>query len=143
MPKFKNPTMKIANIFLAGYSFLIKKSGVYYFIDKNDTLFNIYVFPHRIYHTFRRRAIYNFPYSYVIDVFTGRQLKYRQGECAMCGACCKGCENLIDGKNGHRICKIHKRREWCNVFYPISPAEHNFVKNKIHNNSCGYKFIEK
>jgi len=142
MSKFKNPTLRIAFLFLSGYTFLIKRSGLFKLIDKNDRLFEIYVIPHRIYHTFRRRAIYNFPYSYVIDVFTGRTLKNRKGECAMCGGCCVGCQNLETAQDGRKLCKIHKRREWCNVYYPISLEEHNYVKKAGAIKNCGYEFTK-
>jgi len=121
------------------YSVLFKITGLYYIIDKYDFLFNVYVIPHRIYHILRRRKNYGFSYMYIWDVLSKRQLKNRRGACTLCGACCKGCSSLIE-KNGVRICSIYRRRTWCDVYFPISPEQLEFVI-KLHNIDCGYYFI--
>lgn len=120
----------------------LKLSGLYYLIDKSDILFNLYVFPHKVFHTFRRRAAYNFPYSYVSDVLFARYKKTRRGACNMCGACCKGCSDLVVISDGKKICSIYKRRDWCDVYFPATKQQLEFV-TKLHNLHCGFYFDDK
>lgn len=124
------------------YRKALRLTGLYYLINKSDTLFGIYVLPHRIFHIFRRRSAYNFSYSYVLAILSGNYKKTRGGECKMCGACCKGCPHLVPGANGTKICAIYKRRDWCDVYFPATEEQFKFVK-KLHNLDCGFYYKDK
>jgi hypothetical protein len=120
------------------YGGLFKLTGLYSLIIKSDRWFNVYVIPHRCYHTLRRMFVYGFSIEYLLDVLLKRQLKYRIGECRFCGGCCKNCPNLvaIDDK---KICSIYNRREWCDVYFPISKKQLDYyIKSNMIN--CGFSF---
>lgn len=120
------------------YDCLLKVTGLYSLIMKSDFWFNLYVKPHRCYHTIRRMFVYGFSTEYLLDVLLKRQLKYRIGKCRFCGGCCKKCPNLVTIQDKN-ICSIYNRRDWCDVYFPISKKqlEYYVKSNKI---SCGYSF---
>lgn len=115
-----------------------KVSGIQSLINKSDVLFRIYVIPHRFYHTLRRRANSNFAYTYIWDVISKRHLKYRKGECKCCGSCCGSCLQLMES-NGKKLCKIYTRREGCDVYFPISKCQLEYI-TQMHNLKCGFYF---
>ena len=120
------------------YVFLIKVTGLYSLITKSDFWFKVYVMPHRCYHTIRRMFVYGFAIEYILDVLLKRQLKYRTGVCRLCGACCRNCPNLI-AIDDNNICNIYNRRDWCDVYFPISKKQLEYFIKSDHIN-CGYSF---
>ena len=130
--------MFILKLLLDLYGGFFKATGLYPLILKNDRRFNIYVIPYRCYHTLRRMFVYGFSIDYLLDVLLKRQLKNRLGECRLCGGCCKNCPNLV-ASGAKKICNIYNRREWCDVYFPISKKQLDYYikSNKI---NCGYSF---
>lgn len=96
-----------------------------------------YVVPYRIFHSLRRKRNRDFGFDYLVDILTKRKLRNRMGNCKMCGACCEGCEELIKNTEGG-ICRIYKRRVWCDVYFPISKAQLEKISNNLF--VCGYSF---
>jgi hypothetical protein len=123
------------------YVGFFKLTGLYSWIMKSDLRFKIYVIPHRCYHTIRRMFVYGFSIEYILDVWFKRQLKNRIGECRLCGSCCKNCPSLvaIGDKN---ICGIYNRRDWCDVYFPVSKRQLDYYI-KSNNINCGYSFRQK
>jgi hypothetical protein len=108
-------------------------------IHRNDWLFNIYVIPMRIRTVFKYKLTRGYSVKYIWDLLSGRHLKYRQGNCQSCGGCCAGCENLYENQ-GKQFCKIYKRREWCDIFFPVSPEDLAWVKENFHAKNCAFSF---
>ncbi|MDD3013810.1 MAG: hypothetical protein PHC34_08925 [Candidatus Gastranaerophilales bacterium] len=136
--KFSKLYLGMSRFLLRSYTKLVKISGLYYFIDKNDLLFDVYIIPHRIHYTIKRIVQYNYPVSYVWDILSGRYEKYRKGSCSNCGECCRECTSLIE-ENGKKLCKIYKRRDWCDIYFPVSPQQQKYLSEKW-NLNCGYYF---
>lgn len=126
---------------LLGYSFILRKTGIYKYISRNDTLFKCYIVPFRIVHTLRRRLMCGFSHSYLYDVLTQRKILHRLGQCNLCGSCCKGCNDLVTRGN-EKICHIYSRREWCDVYFPVSQEQLTYFTKK-HGAICGYYFDSK
>jgi len=121
------------------YVKLLKTTGLYKIIHKNDFLFNIYVIPLRIRTVLKYKLSRGYPISYVWDLLSGRQLKNRKGECKMCGGCCYNCPELYN-ENGKMLCKIYTRREWCDIYFPMSPLDLERVKSDFKVAKCGFEF---
>ena len=73
----------------------------------------------------------------------------REGECHMCGWCCKGCLHLVPTFDEIRPyfyrCEIHDRRnEWCEKCGEVHSCEDDypFWPNRGDNPHCGYRFFE-
>lgn len=139
MKKFYELCFKTLNIFIKIYIKIFKIIGFYKIIDKNDILFNIYVIPLRIRTILKYKLSRNYSFSYVWDLISKRYFKYRKGECKYCGGCCAGCPQLKEVK-GKMLCKIYKRREWCDIHFPISPFDLEFYKTNFNFDNCGYNF---
>ena len=122
------------------YVYLVKVTGLYSWLMKSDGRFNIYVMPHRVYHTIRRMFVYGFSIEYILDVLFKRQLKYRVGACRLCGGCCRGCPNLI-AMDDKKICSIYTRRDWCDVYFPISKKQLDYFMKSDHIH-CGFSFLQ-
>ena len=82
-----------------------------------------------------------YSFSYLIDAFTERQLKYRKGKCPKnCGLCCRyvnggNCKHLTRAKR----CRIYNERN-CNINFPVSQEELDHFYKIFKDFKCGYSF---
>jgi len=92
---------------------------------------------------------YNPYLFYWFDLLTERHLKYRTGECIDCVDCCEHCcDSTIVGNCYckyvdliNKRCKIYEKRI-CNIWFPISQKELDYMKSIKLNLNCKYKFRE-
>lgn len=139
MKKIFNICFSLINLYVKLYVKALKITGLYNIIQKSDFLFGIYVIPLRIRTVFKYKLTRGYSLKYCWDLLSKRYFKYRKGECKCCGGCCFDCPNLFE-EAGKKLCKIYKRREWCDIYFPISPEDLEWVKTNFHAKDCSFSF---
>ena len=138
MKKINEIIVDISFFLLRTYRKTLKITGLSFFINKLDPLFNLYVIPARIHVVIKRIFLEGHSFSYAVDVLTKGYLKKRKGNCMQCGGCCYNCISLVE-KDGKKVCGVYPRRDWCNVYFPVSKHELDYV-TKLYNCNCGFYF---
>ena len=94
-----------------------------------------YIITHGFYHPY-------FPYWF--DLFTERHIKNRIGECIDCIECCKhiggGQCQYINLKS--KRCNIYNHRT-CDIWFPVSQKELDFMNSISPRFKCKFSFIKK
>lgn len=98
----------------------------------------------RLFLIFKTWYMNRYSFNYLIDAITGRQLKYRMGQCKRCGKCCRfvdggHCENLLHIKQNDTKCMVYNNRN-CNITFPVNQEELDYFKNIFPDLDCGYFF---